>query len=102
MAAQVKNGTLTPNTVATVTVGPAAYVDVLNVDGAGKIYFTYDGSNAPPDPDTGGTADNNHCLPAAIGSFRVKANPRANNVLKLRSTAGPAYSVTTIPAGLVA
>lgn len=62
--------TLPNATVKTVTLtGDEDFVEVINRDGAGEIFFTVDGTT---DPVVG--ADNTYCLPAAIGSVTVRSS----------------------------
>lgn len=65
---QSSHFTLGAASVKTVTLAAdASQVEVVNVDGGGRIYFTVDGST----PTVGG--DNTYVLPAAIGSLKVPA-----------------------------
>lgn len=85
---------ITVNTsVVTVTFDYAAeYIEVLNVNGAGEVYFRFDGS----DPGVG--AEGSEVLPAAISSMRgyrqSYTNPGGGRTVKLiGSTNGIKVSV---------
>lgn len=80
--------TLTANTVVTITFDQDfAAVEILNVDGAEKIYATVDGTT-PGIAATGSIA-----LPAAIGSVEVKVPTAGNTVVKLKSVGTPKVQV---------
>src|SRR5579863_6770687 len=82
------HGQLTASTVDTITIeGGQAVVEVVNVDGSAKIYYTTDGTT----PVVGG---NSHCrvLPAAIVNDIVNVNPDGQ-VIKLISSGTPAYAI---------
>jgi hypothetical protein len=83
--------TLTASTVDTVTFpSHVPEVEVVNMNGAGALYFTVDGST----PTVGGLST--RVLPAAVGSrtVRVKVTGDAT-VVKLISSAAVQYVVET-------
>jgi hypothetical protein len=91
MTASPAHVTLTANIVATITLdNNYNQVEVLNVDGAGSVYFTVDGA----DPTVEGNGC--HVLPAAIGGLTAPAPAYAPPVIKLISTGTPKVSVRGI------
>lgn len=86
MDIKVKHGTLTPNTVATVTVGvDADYVEVVN-RGEQDIYFRIDGTNPAVD------GDDSEIVPAGT-AFEIPRRGAGNASVKLVSTGAAAYTV---------
>jgi hypothetical protein len=86
--ARIAHGTLTPNTVATVTLdSDFGSVEVLNRNGVAEIYFTVDGAV----PTVGGA--DTEVLPAALGSVDVASIASGPTVVKLISTGAATYSV---------
>lgn len=81
--------TLTPDTVDTVNFArDCAEVEVLNINGAGALYFTVDGST----PTVAGK--NTHLVPAAAGAGkRVGVRGGGLTAVKLISAAATSYSV---------
>lgn len=79
---------LTANTVATVTLD-ADYqnVEVVNRDGSGEVFFTYDGST----PTVAG--DGTVLLPAALSGVTVNPETAPVSVIKLISAGTPKVSV---------
>lgn len=82
VAATVKTITVTPGA------GGDADIEVLNVDGAAAIYFTFDGTT----PTVGG--DGCHVLPAAISS--VVRRTHNCTAVKLISSGTPKVCVTVL------
>lgn len=76
--------TLSQGTAKTATPsGDADFVEVINRDGAGEIFFTLESATAP---EVG--ADNTYCVPAAIGSVTVRANAGSGaSVVRLKASA---------------
>jgi hypothetical protein len=82
------SATLGAAAVDTVTVTPAGTaVEVVNVDGAAAIWFSFDGST----PTVGG--QNCAVLPAVIGSLVVTFPPGSPGVISLISAGTPVYAV---------
>jgi hypothetical protein len=81
--------TLVANTVDTVTFGrDCDKVRVVNVNGAGALYFTTDGST----PTVG--ASSTYWLPAVAGSARTDSVPGGGMTgVKILSAAATSYSV---------
>lgn len=87
------SGTLTANTVDTVTLSDnASRIQVTNRSGASEIYFSIDGTT----PTVGG--DDTFILPAAIGSRVVSSDDVGVDIttVKLISTGTPTYSVEAL------
>lgn len=88
-AERIFNGTLTADTVATIT-ADASYVQarVVNMDGAAAIYIRTDGVD-PEDP-----WDDCEAMPAAIGYIMVRLTREGvPSTVKMRSVGTPTYSV---------
>lgn len=80
--------TLTANTVATVTLdSDYDWIEVVNRDGAGEVFFTLDGTN--PTVAGNGTL----VLPATIGGVEIEYNRTTTAVIKLISAGTPKVSV---------
>jgi len=82
--------TLTPNTVATVTLDyDYDNVEIVNVDGTATVYFTIDGST--PTVEGNGTI----VLPAAVSGWSTEYNrPRGSAAeVRLISTGSPKIAV---------
>lgn len=80
--------TLVANTVSTVTLdSDYDWVEVINRDGAGEVYFTLDGST--PTVAGNGTL----VLPAAISGVEMEYNRTTAAVVKLISSGTPKVSV---------
>lgn len=89
--ARIVHGTLTADTVDTVTIVPDAdEIEVVNVDGAAAVYFTVGGATP--------TVEGNDCevVPGAIGVLRVATPGEAPYTVKLISTGTPKYSVRAV------
>lgn len=89
--ARITHGTLTADTVDTVTITPdAEEIEVVNVDGAAAIYFRVGGA-AP-------TVEGDDCevVPGAIGVLRVATPGDAPYTVKLISSGTPKYSVRAV------
>jgi hypothetical protein len=86
--ARIKHGTLTANTVTTVTLDDVEFsaVEVLNVDGTAAIYFRVDNI----DPTVAG--DDCEVVPASISVLRVDLEKAAPSV-RLISAGTPKFSV---------
>lgn len=85
------HGVLTAATVSSATLtADHITVEVINVDGAGSIYYTLDGST-PVVPSGGAT--NTFCLPA-IGSRIHSTHGLGIVTAKLISSGTPAWHVT--------
>lgn len=96
--AYVRHQTLTVSTVATFTLTAldnASGFEVLNRNGAGEVYISYDGTAAPANPTVAG--NDFDVVPAATGA--AAQFPRigyGNIVVKLISAAATAVSVRAI------
>jgi hypothetical protein len=93
MAASPQHATLAAGVVTTLTFDEDfGTVEVMNVDGADKVYFTVgDGSAVPVVGATG-----SHVLPAAIGAVEIQPPTGKNTVVKLISAGAPSVSVRGI------
>lgn len=90
MAGEVRHGTLVEDipTEVVISVESRRKVEVLNVDGAARIYFRADGVEAEV-----GAADN-HVLPAAIGALQVTPPPDVDGTsVSMVSEGTPMWSV---------
>jgi hypothetical protein len=92
--ARIKHGTLVATVVTTVVLdGDFAYVEIINVDGLGPIYYTIDGAT----PTVAG--DDVDVLPGAVASSGPVAAPGIDKTttphtnVRLISSATPKYCV---------
>ncbi len=77
--------------VASFETPPTTRVEITNVDGSDRVYFTTDGE----DPTVAG--QNCHVLPAAIGSAEVDdETPGTNVTVKMISAGTPLVSVRVL------
>lgn len=89
--ARIKHGTLTANSVATVSVAPEAdEIEVVNVDGNAAIYFTTDGSTPTVE------GDNCEVVPGTISVLRIGTPGDPPYTVKLISSGTPKYSVRVV------
>ena len=91
--AWVRHGTLTADTVATVTVPDRSFssIEVMNRDGASEIYFLLNRPNESADPTVGG--DDCDVLPGATSTLEIDAPDPGPIAVKLISHGTPKYSV---------
>ncbi len=91
----VRHGTLTANTVATVTVtGNPSAVVIINRNALADIYVSYDGTAAPANPTVGG--NDFDVVPSAVGAGIVIADidrRTDTNVVKLISSSATSYTI---------
>lgn len=86
-------GTLSANTVATVTLPARKFgkIEVINRSGEAEIFFLVLADGRSGDPTVGG--DNCELLPAAIGALEINAPDPAPVSVKLISTGTPDYGI---------
>lgn len=90
--AYVRHATLTANTVQafTLTDNSSAF-EVLNRNGAGEVYVSYDGTATPANPTVGG--NDFDVIPAAVGAgVRIRRTGTAAISIKVISTQATAVS----------
>ena len=88
----VRHGTLTANTVTTITLPARRFyrVEITNVDGASRIYALVTENN-PAMPTVGG--DDCEVLPASMNSLELPLGGGSPVAVKLISSGTPAFSV---------
>lgn len=91
MPARTVYGTTTPNVVLPLTLTrKARQIEVINVDGAGQVNFTYDGTD--PEIDGNGT----EVLPAAICAVPVTAATASLLTIKFKSASAVKVGVKEV------
>lgn len=91
--AHIKHGTLTADTVATVTLDTDALrIEVVNRDGADEIYFLVDPGSTNP------TVHGDDCevLPAVITAQTCRSRASGVSVVKMISSGTPKYTVRAV------